>query len=40
MIQMFQSMPIEEKKQLPYLMLDDIGTDPTNDEMIYSMISD
>jgi len=38
MISMFSSMPSYEKRDLPYLMLDDVGDQPTNDEEIYMMI--
>ena len=40
MVLMFRSMPIEEKRQMPYLMLDDFGEEMTQSEEIYSFVVD
>ena len=35
----YESLPMEEKKQLPYLQLDEVGDDPLPEEMMVNMIA-
>jgi len=39
MTKMYESLPIEEKSQLPYLQLDDISDDPLPHEMMVNMVA-
>ena len=39
MTKMYESLPIAEKSQLPYLQLDDISDDPLPHEMMVNMVA-
>lgn len=39
MTKMYESLPIAEKSQLPYLQLDDINDDPLPHEMMVNMVA-
>ena len=35
---MFESLPIAEKSELPYLQLDDVGEEPLHKEVLVDMV--